>query len=127
MLNTLEFTTAPLLETFRNTHQGCCPVKIVESMAVGVPVLASDLAVSRALISNEHDGLLVRPGSARDWALALDRLLSDGTLRRRLARHARQTAETRFHRRAMFDKLDQVFSEAISAGMSDRHYAYTPG
>jgi glycosyltransferase involved in cell wall biosynthesis len=122
VLGSLEFTTAPLLETFRNTHQGCCPVKIVESMAVGVPVLASDLAVSRALISHEHDGWLTRPGSVRDWALALDRLLSDGPLRKRLAQNARQTAESRFHRQAMFDALDLVFSEAVHEGASGRQF-----
>ena len=37
----MEFTCAPLTETFRNTVQGCCPLKIIESMATGTPVLAS--------------------------------------------------------------------------------------
>lgn len=127
VLDTLEFTTAPLLETFRNTHQGCCPVKIVESMAMGVPVAASDLTVSRALISHDRNGWLVRPGSVRDWALALDRLLSDGPLRQRLAGQARQTAESRFSRGVMFDALDCVFAEAIHSGKADRKKSIITG
>jgi len=109
VLSRLEFTCAPLLETARNVVQGCCPIKIVESMAAGTPALASDLRVTRDLIQHDVDGLLVRPGEVRDWALALRRLLKDRALRRRLGRGASHTAQTRFTSRVMFDRLQTVF------------------
>ncbi len=71
VLRRLEFTVAPLLETARNTVQGCCPVKMVESMAAGVPVLASNLAVCREWLQNGSEGLLVEPGDRRAWTQAL--------------------------------------------------------
>ena len=113
-MSRMELTCAPLVETFRNVVQGCCPVKIVESMATGTPVLASNLRVNRALIRHGVDGYLARPGDVRDWALAIRRLLSDSTLRARLAAGARQTAATRFTQECMFDRLQTVFGMAVS-------------
>lgn len=114
ILPRLEFTCAPLLETARNVVQGCCPIKIVESMAAGTPVLASDLRVNRALIRHDVDGLLVRPGDLRDWALALRRLLKDRGMRRRLGREALRTARARFTHRIMSDRLRTVFQSAFA-------------
>lgn len=68
---TMKFTTAPLTETARNTYQGCCPVKVIESLAAGVPVLASDLAVTRELIDHGNNGMLAEPGDTRAWAHAI--------------------------------------------------------
>lgn len=105
----LRFTVAPLVETARNTWQGCCPIKIVESMAAGTPVIASDLAVSRELIRDGEDGLLAAPGDRRAWARAMERLSGDDALRARLAAGARRTAETRFAQAGAHERLIEEF------------------
>lgn len=115
LLPKLRFTVAPLADTPRNTLQGCCPVKIVESMAAGTPVIASDLAVSRELIRHDVDGWLVAPGDARAWAFAMERLLTDTLLRDRLAAGARRTAAERFARRGIHDRLRAAFRAAGGA------------
>ena len=56
---------APLRDCSRNVAQGCAPLKVLESMASGVPVVASDLPVARQLMEDGEQGLLVpadRPG-----------------------------------------------------------------
>ncbi len=105
----LHCTVAPLAETPRNTHQGCCPVKIVESMAAGTPVIASDLEVCRELIRHGEDGWLVPPGDHRALAFALERLLSDALLRDRLAAEAKRTAHERFGQPNAHEDLRRVF------------------
>lgn len=105
----LAFTLAPLRETPRNVVQGCCPVKIIESMAAGVPVIASDLTVTRELIDDGHDGLLVRPARPRDLAHAMLRLLTDNELRERLSRNALTKAQTDFSRITVHERLHKVF------------------
>jgi glycosyltransferase involved in cell wall biosynthesis len=107
----LRFTVAPLEETARNTWQGCCPVKIVESMAAGTPVLAADLAVSRELIRHGENGWLASPGDRRAWALAMDRLFADDGLRARLAIGARASARPQV---AAHEELRKLFRETAS-------------
>lgn len=68
-------SVAPLLECSRNLEQGCCPLKIIESMASGVPVIASDLPCIQELIVNGVDGRLVRPDRPSELARAIRVLL----------------------------------------------------
>ena len=102
------------METARNTWQGCCPVKIVESMAAGTPVIASDLAVSRELIRDGENGLLAAPGDKRIWALAMERLFHDSALRDRLAANAFSTARDRFSQSTAHEQLSAVFHAAAA-------------
>ncbi|HEU0121012.1 MAG TPA: glycosyltransferase [Bryobacteraceae bacterium] len=110
----LRFTVAPLAETARNTWQGCCPVKIVESMAAGAPVVASDLAVSRELIRHGDNGWLAPAGDARAWAIALERLHNDSALRAKLASRALFTARDNFSQETTHEKLNAVFHAAAA-------------
>ncbi len=117
-LRRLEFTVVPLADTPRNTRQGCCPVKMVESMAAGTAVIASDLAVCREWIRDRETGWLARAGDPRSWALAIHALASDGALRGRLAELASMAARERFGWNAVHGQLDQVFQN-VQRGMID--------
>lgn len=65
---------APLLDTGRNTEQGCCPVKIMDYLAHGLPTVAADLAVVRPLIRHGDNGLLFPPNSLHGLVAALQAL-----------------------------------------------------
>ncbi len=110
------FTVAPLLETHRNVVQGCCPIKIVESMAAGVPVIASDLEVTRILIRHGDNGWLVPPGSPRALARAMAILLEDRERLTRIGLRARKTAMERFGREVVHGQLQEVFKKTCTAG-----------
>ena len=66
---------APLRDCSRNAVQGCAPLKILESMAAGVPVVASDLPAVRELISDGEHGRLVAPDRPGELARAIRVLL----------------------------------------------------
>jgi len=67
---------------------------ILEAMSKGVPVVSFDCPHGpREIITHEHDGLLVRPGTPAALAGAICRLIEDEPLRRRLGRNALRTAE----------------------------------
>ncbi len=108
----LEFTCAPLRNTTRNVVQGCCPVKIVESMAAGTPVLASDLRVSRDLITHGHDGLLLPPAEPRLWATTIRNVLQGPDLPH-LGANARQTASERFSRALFAARLSDCLEKVL--------------
>jgi len=65
------------------------PLKLVEYMAAGVPVVASSGGEIDDLVQDGVTGLLYRPGDAGSLARALERLASDPLLGNRLARAAR--------------------------------------
>lgn len=66
------------------------PLKILEYMAAGRPVVASRLASIESLITDGDHGLLTPPGDASALAASLERLRADPTLRRRLGENGRR-------------------------------------
>ena len=52
-------SVAPLKENSRNVTQGCSPLKILESLACGTPVVATDLPVVKELMQEGIHGKLI--------------------------------------------------------------------
>jgi glycosyltransferase involved in cell wall biosynthesis len=102
---------APLASNDRNLVQGCCPLKILESMAAGVPVIASDLPVVRELGCDEEHFLLVKPGSVDQIAQAVLRLAADRALARRIGQQAREHVLQKFTWRHAGDALACAYEE----------------
>jgi len=106
------FTVAPLEESFRNTVQGCCPLKIVESLAAGTPVLASDLEVCRELVTHGRDGLLLPPGDARAWAIAMQHGVEAQEEMKAMGRKGREAAFCNLHPEVIQERLKEEFARA---------------
>jgi glycosyltransferase involved in cell wall biosynthesis len=87
---------APLTECARNLEQGCCPLKILEAMAAGVAVVASDLPSVRELITDCVHGRLVRPDRPAELARAMRILLEYPEQARAMANAARQRIAAQF-------------------------------
>ena len=87
---------APLTNNDRNLVQGCCPLKVLEAMASGTPLVASDLPVVRELAQNDVDAILVRPGSAKALKDGLLKLTKESGLALRLSESARQKVMSEF-------------------------------
>ncbi|WP_021595417.1 glycosyltransferase family 4 protein [Actinomadura welshii] len=70
-----EASLAPLTGCARNLDQGCAPLKVIESMAAGVPVVASDLPAVRELMADGVHGRLVPADRPAELARAVRILL----------------------------------------------------
>jgi glycosyltransferase involved in cell wall biosynthesis len=68
---------APLRDCSRNSLQGCSPLKVLESMASGVPVVASDLPPIRELMRDGEHGRLVAADRPGELARVIRVLLDD--------------------------------------------------
>lgn len=53
------------------------PLKIVESMVTGVPVVTADVGDRREMLGDGHAGLLVTPGDAHALAVVIGQLIHD--------------------------------------------------
>lgn len=65
LLHLSDVALAPLPANDRNLEQGCCPLKVLEAMAAGTPVISSDIPVVQELAENSKEAILVRPSSAK--------------------------------------------------------------
>jgi glycosyltransferase involved in cell wall biosynthesis len=66
---------------------------LLEGMAAGVPIVASDVDGIPFTIQHERNGLLIHPGNENDLTAAIRRLLWDRTLAHDLARQALKDVE----------------------------------
>ena len=87
---------APLRACSRNIEQGCAPLKILESLAAGVPVVASDLPPVREIVTDGAEGRLVTPDRPADLARAIRVLLHFPEIRAEMAVAARERATRDF-------------------------------
>ena len=82
---------APLTANDRNLVQGCCPLKVLEAMASGTPVLASDMPVVSEI--TDDTCLLVKPGSAGSLKDGIVQIRNSPAMAAELSRRARLRIE----------------------------------
>jgi L-malate glycosyltransferase len=87
---------------------------LLEAMALGKPVIASAAAGNLDLVTDGVDGRLVSALDPSAWAAAIDQLLADVTLARRLGEAARSTARERFSLERTVESTIAVYREVLS-------------
>jgi phosphatidylinositol alpha-mannosyltransferase len=87
-------------------------IVLVEAMAAGIPVVASDIAGYREVVRRDVDGILVPPGDHAALAEGVRRVLSDPALAARLREAGRSRAE-RFRWSAVTDEIEAAYRQAL--------------
>ena len=91
------------------------PVVLMESMAIGVPVIASRVAGIPELVEHDITGLTFTPTDAAALAVAIRRLHSDASLRQRLVHAAKARVLTEFTIQASAVQLKELFASTVAA------------
>ncbi len=105
---------APLSYNDRNVTQGCCPLKILEYMACGRPVVASNLPVVRELVCPGTEALLFDPDDPADLAQNILAILDDPTLAARLGANAAARAHRQFTWQQAQARLLEVYQSLLN-------------
>lgn len=92
------------------------PVSLMEAMAMGVPVIATSTGAVPELVHDAETGLIVAPGDAPALASAIDRLLHDRALARRLAAAARARVEAEYDLRSSALRLHGLLAGVTDGG-----------
>ena len=87
---------------------------LIESMACGVPVVATSSPGTRDILTDGVDGLLVERHEPAAVAAALQKILADRPLRDRLATAARRKAES-YRTETVVRAYDRALTEAIAS------------
>ena len=91
---------------------------VVEAMARGLPVIASNLGGPAEILTHGVDGLLVEPGNEQELAAAIRLLLNDPAKRAHMGRSARDTVERRFTIEENARRVERHLLHAIQANRS---------
>ena len=88
---------------------------LLESMAAGKPIVATDVGGTPEVVIDGEVGILVPPKDAAALAKALITLLSDPCLASRMEMSGRQRVQAKFSLRKSVDRLEALYDELVAA------------
>ncbi len=89
-----------------------CSVKLLDLLAAGVPVVASNVGQNAEYIRHRHNGLLVSPGNAAAMAETAVAVLSSDSLQSMLGTGAVQDVQTRFSWQKLVETVEAAYQAA---------------
>ena len=84
---------------------------LLEAMAVGCPIVATDVGGVSKVIEDKRDGLLVAPRDPGQLAAAVINLLSDENLRKQYARKGLQKFKEKFSAEIMTRQYEKLYKK----------------
>ena len=91
------------------------PNVVMEASAIGLPVVASDVAGVPELVENGVTGFLVQPNDVNCLAEHLQKLLLDSDIRQRMGRAGMEKMIREFSVDAMVTRMTKVYEDAFIA------------
>src|SRR5947209_20560861 len=96
-----------------------CPTAVMEAMSLGCPVVASRIGGLVDLVADGETGLLVEPGNPSALQQAIERLLANPNLGRRMGQVAlRKVVE--FQASTVVPRIEHVYEELLQKADSSR-------
>ena len=95
------------------SHEEGMSLSLLEAMAAGLPIIATDIPGNRKLVEHQKHALLVPPREAGALATAIQRLLQDPALGVALGNAARQRAREEFSLTRMAELHLELFNKLI--------------
>jgi glycosyltransferase involved in cell wall biosynthesis len=92
---------------------------VVEAMALGLPVVCSDLAPLREVVEDGGTALVVPPGAPEALRGALETLLRDSDLRRRLGDRGRQVFLEQFTLAGTAEQMVALYRRVAEVGQAN--------
>jgi glycosyltransferase involved in cell wall biosynthesis len=88
-------------------------IALLETMALGLPVVASDAGGNPDLITSGDTGMLVPPLDPDAWARSLARVLDGAEFAARIARRGRELVRREFTLERTAERTEAVYREAL--------------
>jgi glycosyltransferase involved in cell wall biosynthesis len=90
-----------------------CPVKLLDLMTAGVPVVGEAVGEIRETIRHAETGWLVEPGDVDAFAAGVVRLLEDRALRERIGRAATQAVQRERTWERLVERVERAYSISV--------------
>jgi glycosyltransferase involved in cell wall biosynthesis len=109
LLAEMEKATFLVLPTLEDN----CPMVVLEAMAVGLPVIASQVGGIPDLIEEGKTGLMFDPTNPDSMRRATSRMMDDLELRSEIIRAARERARRLYHPQVIASKHREIYSSVL--------------
>jgi L-malate glycosyltransferase len=91
------------------------PLSVVEAMAAGKPVIATDIGGLRLLVKPAINGLLVPPADAVAFEAAMRELAGNAALRQEMGKQGRQMAHESFGVSVMINRYQDLYESVLGS------------
>ena len=92
------------------SHREGTPKSLIEAMAMGKALIATDTAGCKEVVEHQKNGMLVPVGDSRKLAEAIYEIASNGNLARDYGRYSRQKAVREFEEKFVVNRIiDEVY------------------
>lgn len=102
-----------------------CPIVILEAMAMGLPVVATDVGGNPELVTDGETGFLVPYNHPERMASAIVRLCKDRQLRRAMGRRGKEIAFTRFHPATFSSRVQSLYDRLLARSARETQHTGT--
>lgn len=85
-------------------------IVLIEALACGVPLIASDLVGVRRVFSDKVEGLLFETANVNDLKNKIDFIIKNESIRKKMSLAARKLAEKKYDLNIMAKSLKKIFS-----------------
>jgi len=96
-------------------HLYCAPIKLFQYLMAGLPVLASNFPGMIEVVQENEAGLCVDPENVAEIAAAMNKILGDGALWRKMSANALRVAKEKYsyeiESRKLFETVDRLLHE----------------
>jgi glycosyltransferase involved in cell wall biosynthesis len=92
------------------TEKEAFGISLIEAMSCGLPVIATPVGGLKDIVQDSINGLVVNPGDALSLFEALDKLISDETLRNVFGKMGRETVLDRYSTESVTRRYIEVFN-----------------
>jgi len=109
------------------SHNEGMPMAVLEALAFGLPIVATDVGSLGEVITPEREGLIVPPHEPQELARAMARIAQNPNERRNMARAAVRLARRRFSESRLRDDLVRLYDGLLIGSEGPTLVAETDG
>jgi len=95
------------------SHYEGIPRALMESMALGLPVVATDVPGTRSLILPDRTGFLIKYDDISGFSSALVQLMTDPSLARRLGQKGKDLVQHEFNEFVVADRVEEIYNHIL--------------
>jgi len=108
-----DILTASDVSVMTSLYEGI-PRALMESMALGIPVVATDVPGTRSLIQSGKTGLLVKYDDVPGFSSAIIKVLTDPILAKQLGKNGRHLVQTEFNEYVVADRVEEIYNHVLN-------------